>query len=323
MLGLGPAWPLVAASKRLAGLKIGVTDWNLRQTGKLEALALAKALGFEGVEVSLGRKPVDNRLPLDNPQLQAQYLAGARQHKIKLAGTCLDILHVNYLKNDKLAQKWVAEGIPITRKLKARVMLLPFFGKGGLQNRQEMDYVGDVLRELAPEARKAGVLLALENMISAEDNVRIMDRAHSPAVLVYYDTGNSANAGFDPVKEIRWLGKSRIAQIHLKDKGYLGEGPINFPEVMRAIADIGYAGFANLETSAPSRSVEDDMRRNLNYVRELVEQVRRGGTARAGRVYDTRLGDRSRGTIVGRQPMGDNPIFRSPSPAQNIKHPLD
>jgi sugar phosphate isomerase/epimerase len=274
-LGLGPAVALSAASKKLAGLRIGVTDWNLRQTGKVEAVALAKTLGFEGLEVSLGRKPVDNKLPLDNPQLQAQYLAAANERQIKLAGTCLDILHVNYLKNDKLAQKWVADGIPITRKLNARTMLLPFFGKGGLQTRQEMDYVGDVLRELAPEARKAGVVLLLENMLSAEDNVRIIERAGSPAVLVYYDTGNSANAGFDPVKEIRWLGKSRIGQIHLKDKGYLGEGGINFPEVMRAIADIGYAGFAILETSAPSGSVESDMRRNLKYLGELIEQIRR------------------------------------------------
>jgi len=274
-LGLGPAVALSAASKKLAGLRIGVTDWNLRQTGKVEAVALAKTLGFEGLEVSLGRKPVDNKLPLDNPQLQAQYLAAANERQIKLVGTCLDILHVNYLKNDKLAQKWVADGIPITRKLNARTMLLPFFGKGGLQTRQEMDYVGDVLRELAPEARKASVVLLLENMLSAEDNVRIIERAGSPAVLVYYDTGNSANAGFDPVKEIRWLGKSRIGQIHLKDKGYLGEGGINFPEVMRAIADIGYAGFAILETSAPSGSVESDMRRNLKYLGELIEQIRR------------------------------------------------
>ena len=274
-LGLGPAVALSAASKKLAGLRIGVTDWNLRQTGKVEAVALAKTLGFEGLEVSLGRKPVDNKLPLDNPQLQAQYLAAANERQIKLAGTCLDILHVNYLKNDELAQKWVADGIPITRKLNARTMLLPFFGKGGLQTRQEMDYVGDVLRELAPEARKASVVLLLENMLSAEDNVRIIERAGSPAVLVYYDTGNSANAGFDPVKEIRWLGKSRIGQIHLKDKGYLGEGGINFPEVMRAIADIGYAGFAILETSAPSGSVESDMRRNLKYLGELIEQIRR------------------------------------------------
>ena len=117
-----------------------------------------------------------------------------------------------------------------------------------------MDYVGDVLREIAPEAEKAGVILGLEDTISAEDNVRIMERAKSPAVLTYYDVGNSTQGGFDVVKEIRWLGKDRICQFHLKDNPhYLGEGKIDFPPMLKAIDDIGFHGFANLETDAPSQ----------------------------------------------------------------------
>ncbi|SRR6266545_3734708 len=250
--------------------KLGVTDWNLRLTGKVEAVALAKRLGFEGVEVSLGRNPASDRLPMDNPDLQAQYLAAAREHSLALAGTCLDILHVNYLKNDKLGQKWLADGIQITRKLDAKVMLMPFFGKGALATREEMDYVGDILKELAPAAVKAGILLALEDTISAEDNVRIMERSQSPAVKVYYDIGNSTNNGFPILKEIRWLGKDRIAQMHLKDKGYLGEGAIDFPAVIKAIEEIGYTVFANLETSSPSKNVENDMARNLAFLRKLM-----------------------------------------------------
>lgn len=255
---------------RKGGFKIGVTDWNLRQTGKLEAVAMAAKLGFEGVEVSLGRNAADNKLPLDNSELQAQYVADARKHNIRLAGTCLDILHVNYLKNDKLGQKWVADGIPITKKLNARVMLMPFFGKGALATEQEMDYVADLLKELAPEAEKAGVLLGLEDTISAADNVRIMDRVKSKALLVYYDVGNSTRNGFDVVKEIRWLGAKRICQIHLKDEGYLGEGKIDFPRVIKTIDDIGFKGFANFETSSPSKNIEGDMKRNLAYVRKLI-----------------------------------------------------
>jgi L-ribulose-5-phosphate 3-epimerase len=275
-LGLAPA-AVAARPAGLKDLKIGVTDWNLRLSGKLEAVALAAKLGFDGLEISLGRKPEAGTLPLDNEEIQAQYLSETRKQKIGLAGTCLDILHVNYLKNDKLGQKWVAEGIPITKKLNARVMLLPFFGKGALETRAEMDYVGDVLKELAPEAEKAGVLLGLEDTISAEDNVRIMERARSKALLVYYDVGNSTRAGFDILKEIRWLGKDRICQIHLKEiesSAYLGEGKLDFPAIMRAVSDIGFQGFAVLETSSPSGSIEDDMRRNLSYVRRLVEQVR-------------------------------------------------
>src|SRR5579863_778940 len=252
-------------------LKIGVTDWNLRLTGKVEAVETAARLGFDGVQVSLGHKPVDGKLPLDDEVAQQQYLTAAKIHKIPLDGTCLDILHVNYLKNDKLGQKWVADSIPITKKLNARVILLPFFGKGALTTHEEMDYVGDALREIAPEAEKAGVILGLEDTISAEDNVRIMERAKSPAVLTYYDVGNSTEGGFEVVKEIRWLGKSRICQFHLKDNPhYLGEGTIDFPAVVKAIQDIGFRGYANLETDAPSQSIDNDMTRNLHFVRRLV-----------------------------------------------------
>jgi L-ribulose-5-phosphate 3-epimerase len=253
------------------GLKIGVTDWNLRLTGKVDAVALAAQVGFAGVQVSLGRKPVDGKLPLDDPGTQGSYLAAAKGHKIPIDGTCLDILHVNYLKNDKLGQKWVADSIPITKKLNARVVLLPFFGKGALSTHEEMDYVGDVLREIAPEAEKAGVILGLEDTISAEDNARIMERTKSPAVLTYYDVGNSTNGGFDVVKEIRWLGRDRICQFHLKDNPhYLGEGKIDFPPIIRAIDELGFRGFANLETDSPSNSVEQDMARNLHYLRRLL-----------------------------------------------------
>ncbi len=269
------AHPSLFAAAKLANLTIGVTDWNLRQTGKLEAIALARSLGFDAVEVSLGRNAAAGKLPMDDPELQRRHVAEARKQRIKLAGTCLDILHVNYLKNDKLGQKWVADGIGVTKKLGCRVMLLPFFGKGAIETQQEQDYVADLLKELAPEAAKAGVVLGLENTISAEANARILDRVRSKAVGVYYDVGNSTNNGFDILKEIRWLGKNRICQIHLKDRGYIGEGKIDFPAVMNAIAEIGYSGFAILETSAPSGSVENDMRKNLAYVRKLVADIRK------------------------------------------------
>lgn len=257
----------------LSGCRIGVTDWNLKQTGKIEAVALAKSLGFAGVQVSLGRKPVEGRLPLDDAVVQSAYLRAAKQQNIALAGTCLDILHVNFLKSDKLAQKWVAAGIPITKQLKAKVMLLPFFGNGALTTEAERNYVADVLKELAPEAANTGVTLGLEDTISAEDNVRIMDRSQSPAVRVYYDVGNSTKNGFDVIGEIRWLGRDRICQIHLKDKTYIGAGPIDFLAVMKAIAAIKYHGFVNLETSSPSGSIEADMRRNLHAVQAFMKEA--------------------------------------------------
>ncbi|HOK48295.1 MAG TPA: TIM barrel protein, partial [Bryobacteraceae bacterium] len=76
---------------------------------------------------------------------------------------------------------------------------------------------------------------------------------------------------YDAPKEIRWLGKDRICQFHFKDRGYMGEGKVDFPAVMRAIEEIGFTGYAMLETSAPSGNIENDLRRNLSFVRKLMD----------------------------------------------------
>ena len=270
---LGAA-PLMAAPPKL---RIGVMDASLRLGGKLEAVSFAAKLGFEGIQVSIGR-PSGGKLPLSSSQLQASYLAAARQHNIALTSTYLDVLHVNCLKNNKsdpLASRWVMDGIEITRNLKCRVLMIVFFGKCALDLRGEIDAVTDALKDLAPEAERAGVVLGFENTLSARDNMYILDKVGSNALQVYYDVGNSTNmGGFDAPWEIRNLERKRICQVHLKDKGYMGEGKVNFPEVMRALAEIGYDGFGVLETSTVSGSVEEDMRRNLAYTRKLLAEVK-------------------------------------------------
>jgi len=249
-------------------VRVGVTDWNLRLEAKIEALELAKRLGFDGIQISLGVGT--ESLPLADSELQKRYLDEAAKNGIPLVSTCLNILHRNFLKNDPLGRRWVADSIPINRALKVNLVLLPCFGKGALGTTQEMDYVGDILREIAPEAEKQGVILALENTISAENNARIMERSKSKAVQVYYDIGNSTNNGFDIFKEMRWLGKERIGEIHLKDGNtLLGQGKIDMRRVAEVINEIGYAGWLVLETSLPRKNVELDMEHNLGFTRGL------------------------------------------------------
>jgi sugar phosphate isomerase/epimerase len=263
-----PAW-LSRAATGPAKFKVGVTDWNLKLTGKVEAVALAKKIGFDGVQISIGREPAP-RLPLSDPAVQQAYLAESKRVGLPLASVCLDVLHVNGLKSDPLGQRWVADSIPIAKNLGVKVVLLPFFGKWALATAAEMDYVGDALRDIAPVAEKAGVILGLEDTISARDNMRIMERANSPAVLTYYDVGNSTKGGFNVVEEIRWLGRERICEVHLKDNPhFLGKGAIDFPAVVAALADIGFAEWAQLETECPTGSVESDMAVNLKFIRDL------------------------------------------------------
>jgi L-ribulose-5-phosphate 3-epimerase len=256
---------------READLRIGVTDWNLKHEAQPDSIEFAQRLGFDGVQISLGR--AKDHLPLGDVARQEEFITESRKHQFPIASTCLDILHQNYLKNDPLGKRWVTECIPITKKLGAHVILLPFFGDGALKTRDEMAYVADFLKEVAPEADKAGVVLGLENTISAEDNARILDRAGSSAVRVYYDVGNSHRNGFDIYKEIRWLGKERICEFHLKDNPHLmGQGSIDFGRVVKAIRETEFKGWAVLETDCPSKSVEKDMRTNLAFLRNLLAE---------------------------------------------------
>lgn len=264
-----------AAAAKKSGLRIGVMDGCFGLASKVDSVEQAAALGFEGLQITLGRPAAaTGTLPLSNRGVQGAFLAAAKRHKIPIDATYLDMLHVNCLKNDELAKKWVSEGIEITRNLKARILMLVFFGKCALANsdQQEIDAVAAALKELAPAAGKAGVILGFENTLPAEDSARVLDRVGSSALKVYYDAGNATNmGGFDAPKEIRWLGKDRICQFHFKDKGYMGEGKVDYPAVIRAINDIGFSGYANLETSAPSGNAVDDLRRNLSFARRLLE----------------------------------------------------
>jgi len=262
------------AAARGVKFKVGVTDWNLRKTVKVEAVTLAKKIGFDGVQVSIGMAPKGqtmDRLPLADPELQQKYRDEAKRAGLPVASLCLDILHQNGLKSDPLGQKWVAESIPIAQAMGVKVILLPFFGRWAIKQQAEQERVGDVLREMAPIAEKAGIILGLENTISARENVQIMERAKSPAVLTYYDVGNSTMQGYNIIEEIRWLGRKRICEVHLKDNPhYLGKGKIDFRAVIDALADIGFAEWAHLETDAPSGSVENDMTTNLKFIREQI-----------------------------------------------------
>ena len=263
------AFPLLG---KPAGLKLGVMDGVLGRSSRPEAVKTAKDLGLEGVQVTLGQPSKEHPgLPLEDQGLQAAWRDAAAGNGIRLDATYIDILHVDCLKNNSLARDWVARGIDITAKLNAGILMTVFFGKCSVLNSQERDYVADAFKELAPEAQRRKVILGFENLLNASDNLAVYDRVASPAFKIYYDVGNSTNVvGVDAAKEIRALGRERICQFHFKDKGYLGEGKVNFPEILKAIGEIGFEGYANLETGAPSGNVEADLKRNLRYLRGLM-----------------------------------------------------
>jgi len=256
-------------------LRVGIMDVILGFASDPEAFAAAERIGFDGVQVTLGKPDAQGKLLLADSALQERILRSSGAHKIAIASTYLDILHRDCLQSSETARTWIRQAIQITKNLNGGIIELVFFFKCALNNTGDIETVIHALRELAPEAQAANVILGIENTLSAEENARILDRIASPAVKIWYDVGNSTNMGhFDVPREIRFLGRERICQIHIKDKVYLGQGSVNVKACLEAIYDIGYTGFCVLETAAPTGDRMADAAKNLQLLRAMEKQLR-------------------------------------------------
>lgn len=263
-------WPggAVRAAAHARRFKIGACDWTLGKRTDPSALAMAKRLGLDGVQVDLGSP--SNGLPLRKPELQRAYLEMEKAQGVEVASLGILALGEIPLKSDPRAEQWVADSIDVCKVLGAHVVLLPFFGKADMQGDKEgTAVVVQRLRRVAPKAHRAGVALGLESWLSAEQLMDILDRVGSPAVQVYYDVGNAHKQGYDICKEIRFLGKN-ICEFHAKDYDDLyGKGTINFPEVRRAMDDVGYRGWIHIEGVKLPLGLEGSIHYDEEYLRGI------------------------------------------------------
>jgi L-ribulose-5-phosphate 3-epimerase len=245
------AAPLLAATGKQR-FKIGACDWSIGKMGNPEAFEVAKKIGLDGVQASLGS--VANDMHLRKPEVQQQYRDAAKAASLEISSLAIGEMNSIPYKSDPRPVEWVSDCVDVMSALGVKVVLLAFFGKGDLKGDNAGTYtVIERLKKVAPKAEKAGVILAIESWLNAEEHVDIIQRVGSPAVKVYYDCCNSNDMGYDIYKEIRWLGKQGlISEFHMKENGsLLGQGKVDFKKVRAAIDDIGYSGWMQIEGAVP------------------------------------------------------------------------
>ena len=157
---------------------IGACDWSIGMRGKTGAMALARQLGLDGAQISMGS--VESDLHLRQPDVQRSYRDAAEAAGVRLGGIALDVLNQVPYKSDPRTEQWVSDSIDVARALNARVVLLAFFDRGDL--RDDADGQAEVIRRLKRVARKAeerGVILGIESWLSARDHLRIIDAVGS------------------------------------------------------------------------------------------------------------------------------------------------
>jgi hexulose-6-phosphate isomerase len=118
----------------------------------------------------------------------------------------------------------------------------------------------EAVKQILPTAEQTGVALGIENvwnkfLLSPMEMRDFIDGFGSEMAGAYFDVGNVLLTGY-PCQWIRILDK-RIKRVHVKDfkksvgtvEGFVDllEGDVNFENVKKALAEIGYDGYVTAE----------------------------------------------------------------------------
>jgi L-ribulose-5-phosphate 3-epimerase len=273
-------------------VKVGMCDWNLGPMAQPELIPKAKEAHLEGIQVSVGTAPDNMRLR--SSEVRRQYRELGKQHGIAFPSVAAGLLNGIPLKSEPQAAVFVIDTLEAGAALGSYCILLAFFSEGDLRARDsegnfknvstgpfksyELDTQGvqrvvEVLKQVAPRARDLNVIIGLENTLTAEQNLEILDKVDSEYVQVYYDVGNSTEYGYDVPGEIRRIGNKNICEIHLKDwhSPMLGDsrGAVDFQAAADACREIGFDKWYVLETSGRENRFLDDTRTNVAFAKKF------------------------------------------------------
>jgi L-ribulose-5-phosphate 3-epimerase len=255
-------------------VRVGMTDWNLGQRGDITKIALAREIGLDGIQVSV-QYPTDGKTPtLRDPKTQNDFKRAALENGIQICSLAIGNpgkarlpMHTN-----PAFAILLAEAVEIAHNIGTNNILLPILGDSHIDmtNQSQVDTFVTMMKEVARYAERYGVVVALEDWISAEDNIKIVDAIGSDYVAVYYDAHNIVPRVKDIYAEPQMLGK-RIHQIHVKNANMLMSGAggrLDWPRMAEEFYKIGYRGWYVLETGSPSKDIVADTRANIEYVKK-------------------------------------------------------
>jgi L-ribulose-5-phosphate 3-epimerase len=255
-------------------VRVGMTDWNLGQRGDIAKIALAREIGLDGIQVSV-QYPTDGKTPtLRDRKTQADFRRAALENGIQICSLAIGNPGKSRMPmhTSPAFAILLVEAVEIAHNLGTNNILLPILGDShiDMKNQAQVDTFVAMMKEVARYAEKYEVVVGLEDWISAEDNIRLLDAIGSDYVAVYYDAHNIVSRVKDIYAEPKMLGR-RIHQIHVKNARMLmsGEGgKLDWPRMAKEFHEIGYRGWYVLETGSPTGDIVADTRANIDYVKK-------------------------------------------------------
>jgi L-ribulose-5-phosphate 3-epimerase len=255
-------------------VRVGMTDWNLGQRGDIAKIALAREIGLDGIQVSV-QYPTDGKTPtVRDPKTQAAFKRAALENGVQICSLAIGNPGKSRMPmhTSPAFAILLAEAVEIAYNLGTNNILLPILGDSHIDmtNQAQVDTFIAMLKEVARYAERYEVVVGLEDWISAEDNIKLLDAIGSDYVAVYYDAHNIVSRVKDIYVEPKMLGK-RINQIHVKNASMLLSTPggkMDWPRMSQEFYDIGYRGWYVLETGSPTKDLVADTRANIEYVKK-------------------------------------------------------
>jgi hexulose-6-phosphate isomerase len=132
------------------------------------------------------------------------------------------------------------------------------------------------VRKALPLAEKLGVKIAIEcvwnNFITnPEQMVQYVDAFDSRFVGSYFDCSNMVKFGVKSGDWIRALGKRMLKfdfKGYSKKKGWvdIGEGDEDWPDILKALDEVGYHGWATAEVAGGGRKELQDVANRMNKI---------------------------------------------------------
>ena len=278
-IGVVSAGPLtrlaLAADESKPKLKKAVKYGMIKVPGASieEKFNLVKALGFQGVE-------------FDSPSDINRQEAAAAQAKtgIKIHGIIDSVHWQQRLSDPDTAVR--AKGLAALRTAidDARfygadtVLLVP----GKVSNKDTENYEQcwarsqEEVRKVLPQAADANVKIAIEVVwndfiTKPEQLVEYVDTFQTPNVGAYFDCSNMLKYGVPAATWIRTLGP-RMLKFDFKGYSHqnkwvaIGEGDEDWPEVLKALDEIGYHGWATSEVAGGGEAELRDIAQRMNRV---------------------------------------------------------
>lgn len=268
------------------GIRKGINIWSFPADLDLaDCMKLAKAAGFEGIELALSGQGQLSVQSSDQQIIQIRSMA--EDHGLSVSGLATGLYWqfslTSDIKENRERAKHIARRQIETASLLGTDAALVCPGAVGIDFKpedvvpdvQNMEFfagseiipydvayerAGEAFIELAPHAAAAGIHIGIENiwnkfLLSPMEMRSFIDSINSPFVGVWLDVANMLQFGY-PEHWIRILG-TRIVKVHFKDyrrsvgglDGFVDllAGDVNWPAVTDALHAIGYEGWVNGE----------------------------------------------------------------------------